>query len=134
MQAEIPFFEDIQDALKDAVKALGGVKKVAGVLWPDKSDRDGSNLLNNCLNTGRPEKLEISQLMWIFSQAKDIGCNAPFIWFANEIGYDAKPINKAETVDRITSTIEKTAKILADSLAQLEAIRTRQEPRSIRAV
>lgn len=133
MQSEMPFFEDIEDALKDAVRALGGVKIVAGTLWPDKSVRDGSNLLNSCLNNARPEKLEISQLMWIFSQAKNAGCNAPFIWFANEVGYDAKPINKEETVDRLTSTIEKTAKILADSLAQLESIRTRQEPRVVRA-
>ncbi len=29
------FFEDINDALREAVRALGGVKQVGALLWPE---------------------------------------------------------------------------------------------------
>lgn len=122
MQGEMPFFESAEDALKAAVQALGGSKKVGAMLWQDKGIDAASRLLLDCLNSGRNEKLEITQVMLIFSKAKEAGCHAPFMWFAGEVGYDAKPITTAEETDRLTSVVENAYKALAEALPRLERI------------
>lgn len=122
MQTELPFFESPEDALRTAVQSLGGAKQVGPMLWPDKGVDASSRILLDCLNTGRPEKLELSQIVLIFSKAKEAGCHGPFAWFAGEIGYDTKPITKAEEVDRLTTVIEQSSKTFAAAVSALERI------------
>lgn len=122
MQAEMPFYDSPEDALRAAVQALGGAKKVGGMLWPDKSADAASRQLMDCLNTGRNEKLDLSQVMFVLTQAKTVGCHSPFAWLAGQIGYDVKPITKFEEVDRLTTVVEQSAKTLASALATLERI------------
>lgn len=120
IQTEMPFFESPEDALRTAVQALGGAKKVEGLLRPDKlGDSAGRHLLD-CLNTGRAEKLEVSQTMRIFALAKEAGFHDAFNYFAGQIGYDAKPVTRAEEVDRLTTVIEQSTKTLATAIAALE--------------
>jgi hypothetical protein len=99
------------------------------MLWPDKGIDASSRLLLDCINPGRAEKLEITQIMRVFSLAKEAGCHGPFAWFAGEIGYDTKPITKAEEVDRLTTVIEQSAKTLSAAMAAMERI---QNTNSIR--
>lgn len=120
MQAELPFYEGPEDALRTAVQALGGAKKVGPMLWPDKSVDAASRLLLDCINTSRSEKLELTQIMRIFALAKEAGCHGPFAWIAGEIGYESKPLVKAEEVDRLVSVIEQASKTQAAALAALE--------------
>lgn len=122
MQSEMPFFEGPEDALRAAVQALGGAKQVGVMLWPDKSADAAARQLLDCLNHSRPEKLELTQIMRVFALAKDAGCNAPFAWFAGEVGYDVKPVTKAEEIDRLTSVVEQSSKNLSAALAALERI------------
>lgn len=122
MQAELPFFESPEDAVRAAVQALGGAKKVGAILWNDKGVDNASRLLLDCINASRAEKLEMSQVMLILRLAKDVGCHAPFAWMAAEIGYDVKPITKADEVDRLTTVVEQSTKTLSAALATLERI------------
>lgn len=124
MQSELPFYEGPEEALKDAVKALGGAKKVGRKVWPDKGEDAAYKLLLDCLNDGRPEKLEMTQIMLLFRMAKEIGCYGPFAWFAGEIGYDCTPISKADQKDRLTTVVEQSTKTLAAALTALERIQT----------
>ena len=130
MQTEMPFFEGIEQALAACVQALGGAKAVGAKLWPDKSVEDARTLLLNCMNSTRKEKLDYTQIMFLFREAKAAGCHAPFAWFANEIGYDTKPITKAEEVDRLTSVVEQASKTLSAAVASLERI---QRTNTVRA-
>lgn len=43
-------YEDELDAAKDAVKALGGAKKVGPLIWPDKAPETAARHLLDCLN------------------------------------------------------------------------------------
>lgn len=126
MQAELPFYESPEDALRAAVQALGGPKKVGAMLWPDKGVDNASRLLHDCINPGRAEKLELSQVMMVLAMSKEAGCHAPFAWMAAQIGYDVKPITKAEEVDRLTTVIEQSSKTLAAALSQMERIQAGQ--------
>lgn len=120
MQGELPFFESPEDALRAAVQALGGAKKVGAMLWPDKTIDNAGRQLLDCLNASRAEKLELSQIMRVLSWAKDAGFHAPFAWLAGEVGYEARPITKAEEVDRLTQVVEQSSKTLAAAVAALE--------------
>jgi hypothetical protein len=122
MQVDMPFYEGPEDALKAAVSALGGSKKVGPMLWPDKTIDQASRLLLDCLNPGRAEKLDITQVMFILARAKDVGCYAPFVWLAGEVGFDAHPITRAEEVDRVTSVIETASATLASAMSTLERL------------
>lgn len=122
MQNELPFFENVEQALSQCVQALGGAKVVGHMFWADKPMEDARTLLLNCLNPSRKEKLDYTQVMFLFREAKNVGCYAPYQWYSGEIGFDARPITKAEEVDRLTSVVEQSTKTLSVALAQLERI------------
>lgn len=121
-QGELPFFECPEDALRAAVQALGGAKQVGARLWPDKTPDNAARLLLDCLNASRSEKLDLTQVMRVLAWAKDAGCHAPMVWLSGEIGYEARPVSRAEEVDRVTAVIEQAAQTLATATATLERL------------
>lgn len=131
MQADLPFYESPEDAVRAAVQALGGAKKVGSMLWTDKGPDAAGRLLLDCINPGRHEKLDLSQVMLILSMAKDIGVHSPFAWIAGQVGYDCNPITRAEEIDRVTTVIEQSTKTLAAALAAMERIQKTAPPVSL---
>lgn len=123
MQADLPFFESAEQALTAAVQHLGGAKVVGGALWPDKSPDSARTRLLDCLNAARAERLDLSESMFILRRARDAGYHAPFVWMAGEVGYDARPIQRAEEIDRVAAVVEQASKTLAASLAALERLK-----------
>lgn len=122
MQSEMPFYEGPEDALRAAVQSLGGAKMVGAMLWPDKTPDAAGRLVQDCLNPSRNEKFDVTQVMFVFKKAKDAGCHSPFAWFSSEVGYDSRPITKAEEADRLTSVVDQASKTLADALVRLERL------------
>jgi hypothetical protein len=104
------------------VQALGGAKVVGAALWPDKSPDNAARILLDCLNSGRPEKLELTQIMKILRMSRDAGHHAAMQWISQEVGYEAKVITRAEEVDRLTAVVEQSTKTLAGALATLERL------------
>lgn len=68
-------YESLNDALIDCVKAAGGSKQVAPMLWPEKSVDEAARLLCDCLNHDRNQKLSPDQTLFILKLAKDKGCH-----------------------------------------------------------
>ena len=131
MQSDFPFFEGPEEALRAAVQHLGGAKKVGAMLWPDKTiDAAGRQLLD-CLNPARPEKLDFGQVMFILAKAKDSGYHTAFAWMANEVGYESRPVTRAEEVDRLTSVIESASATLANAVNALERVQRANSLRSV---
>jgi hypothetical protein len=122
MQTEMPFFEGPEDALREAVRAIGGPKKVGPMLWPDKTPDAAARLLQDCLNAGRSEKLELSQVLFILRAARDAGFHAAFQFIGADVGYDVRPVTREEEVDRLTSVIENTSAQLSTALATLQRL------------
>lgn len=122
MQADLPFYECPEDALRAAVQSLGGAKQVGALLWPDKTPDNAGRLLQDCLNPSRAEKLDISQTMRVLRLARDAGVHGPMLWICGEVGYEAKPITRAEEVDRLTTVVEQASKTLGTALASLERL------------
>jgi hypothetical protein len=94
MQLEMgEFFEDINDALKQAVKALGGNKKVGAKLWPELPIDTAGNKLGDCLNPDRREKLSPEQVVFILRLAREKGYHAAMQFIAFDTGYRAEPVD-----------------------------------------
>lgn len=127
MQTDLPIYEGAEDALSAAVQALGGAKKVGHTLWPDQTVDAAARKLLDAINPSRPEKLSITEVMWIFRQAHAVGAHAAFAWFAAEVGYEARAVTPADEVDRLTTVIERAGGQLASAMAALERLqRVRQ--------
>lgn len=121
-QAEMPFFECPEDALRHAVQLLGGAKQVGARLWPDQSPDAAGRKMLDCLNTGRAERMSLGQSMKVLQWARDAGHHGLMVWICGEVGYDARPVTRAEEVDRVTSVVESSSKMLATALATLERL------------
>ena len=94
MSEQIPLFhEDVNDALRSCIRALGGFKKVAHALRPDKAIDVAARWLQDCLNPSEREKLDLDQVLWILCEARKIGCHAAMNYIARHSGYgDPQPI------------------------------------------
>ncbi|KZT13741.1 MAG: hypothetical protein V4843_02815 [Pseudomonadota bacterium] len=84
-------YEDELDAAKDAVKALGGAKKVGPLIWPDKAPETAARHLLDCLNGSRAERLSPSQLLLLMRLAREVGFHGLTAYLLREAGY-APPV------------------------------------------
>lgn len=80
------FHEDIYDALKDIVRALGGTKKVGPMLWPSKGAA-GGDYLRDCLNAKRRETLDCEEMLTLLKWGREIGCHSAMHYLADATGY-----------------------------------------------
>jgi hypothetical protein len=118
-------YETPEDALKAAVSALGGPKKVGVLLWPqleDQPDKAGRKLADH-LNDERAEKLSLEQVVFIFRKAKQVGFHDGMYAFNRMCGYSpSKPMDDAEELARKS----------AEAMALLEQLqRTQDEIRAL---
>lgn len=93
MSQEPLFYESLYEALKEIVRMHGGNKPVGGLLWPQKTPEAARNLLSNCLDGSRPEKLDPEQVMLLLKMGREKNCHAAMNYIARETGYaDPLPI------------------------------------------
>lgn len=95
-QASLAIYEDELDALRDAVRALGGTKVIGHCLRPDLKPDVAGGWLKDCLNPERREKLDLSQVVKVMRMAHDAGYHAPAQFLAAEMGYAAQPIEPSD--------------------------------------
>jgi hypothetical protein len=96
MKDQMPLWhEDIYDALRTVVMALGGWKKVGTMLrpeWEEKPDTAG-RWLQDTLNRDRAEKLDFDQFFKLLREGRAAGCHVAMRQIARECGYgDPQPV------------------------------------------
>ena len=126
MQIEMPFFDSPEAALTAVIQHIGGIKRIAPKLFPDKSVDAAARYLLDCLNPDRNEKLALTQTMMLLRLAHEAGYHSAYAWLSGEIGYDITPITRADEIDRTTSVIEQSTKTLTAALATLERLKRSQ--------
>jgi len=85
------FCEDINEALREVVGALGGAKKVGALMWPEKTVEQAQALLLACLNTERKEHLTPEQTMFLLRRAREANCHVAMRFLCAQAGY-ADPV------------------------------------------
>ena len=79
--------EDINDALRDVVRALGGPKSAGSKLRPEIPADDAGKWLKDCLNPERRERLTPEQVLWLIREGRKVGCHSAINFIADDAGY-----------------------------------------------
>lgn len=82
---------ELNDELINCIRACGGSKQVAAVLWPEKAPDTAQRLLLACMNEDRAEKLSPDQVLLILRMARDKGYHGGMEFIAESLGY-SKPV------------------------------------------
>ena len=85
---QIPLIiEDADDALRECVRALGGLKAVGARLRPDMEPDAAGRWLADSLNPSRRERLDWRQALVILREARKAGCHVGMHFIARDCGY-----------------------------------------------
>lgn len=118
------FFEDLDDALREAVRQLGGHKKVGPVLRPELPMEQASNWLRDCLNTERREKLSPNQVLLIMRLAGQAGFHGLMGFMAFSAGYEApRPVSPEDQEAALQRQFVEAVGALQDIQKQLQRVR-----------
>lgn len=110
------FHEDFRDALRQAVKALGGYDTVGADLWPSKTRKAAGAWLSDCLNPERAAKLDLEEISQILRMARERGVHCAMHQLAEESGYAPPVIRPDRTPEQLLA--EQMKRMVAD-LARL---------------
>ena len=135
MQTELPFYECPEEALKAAVAALGGAKIVGAKVFPDKTPDRAAQVLLDCLNPGRSEKLELGQVMMILRMARDAGVHTGMEYIAQRLSYaPPEPIEPADELAELLRENLQDLREAAKRQARIEALlANHQNPTRLRS-
>jgi len=114
--------ESLNDALREVVQALGGTKRVGGMMRTDRSAEELGRWVSDCLNGERREKFDPDQVMWLLREGRRIGCHSAMNYLARECGYSAQPIDPADEKAELQRQYIEAAKYLGKLVGRLEAI------------
>lgn len=118
-------------AIEAVVRALGGSKAVAPMIWPEKGVEEARRLLCDCLNDERPAKLDFAQVLFILRIARRRGIHAGMEFIAADLGYSVPtPIEPKDEADELRRQLLEMGRQLQDGLAKLERI---ERPVAVRA-
>ena len=119
----IEFFEDINDAMREAVRQLGGNKKVGAMLRPEIPLTQAENWIRDCLNPDRREKLSPEQVLLILVEARKAGYHGAMAFIAGHCGYDKpRPVSIDEQEADLQSQILAGLEVQNKLLAQLQCV------------
>lgn len=121
------FTEDLTDALKDAVRALGGMKDVGHRLRPEIAADDAGAWLKDCLNPKRRERLNPDQVLWLIREGKKAGCHSIMHYIADEAGYTRpsplEPRDELAELQKAFIESTKQQRAIADRLERMFGMR-----------
>lgn len=115
--------ENITDALIESVKAAGGAKAVAPILWPEKDPLAAQRQLLDCLNEDRPQQLNPGQVVLVMRLARERGCHAGMEFMAATLSYAApQPVEPKDEADELRRKYIEAAQSMAKMAERIEAL------------
>lgn len=96
------FHDDVCDAVRHVVSALGGFKAVGTRMRPEMRSDDAGRWLARCLDNERNDKLDLDQLLLILKWGREADCHVGIAFIANACGYETpKPTNPEDEKVRL---------------------------------
>lgn len=121
MDQQSLFHECLTDAINDCIRALGGNKKVGGMLWPEKGVEDARRALLDALNPDRPNKLSPDQALLIVSEAAKQGCLAGITYITRACRCaDPQPIEPEDERAALQRQFVEQSKAMQQLFARME--------------
>lgn len=115
--------ESFNEALIECVKAAGGSKVVASILWPEKPLSQAQQLLLSCLNTERAEKLNPEQSLLIIKLAKETGAHIGIEYICHTLRYTTpQSIQPEDEKAQLMREFIAAQKLMANIAKQMESV------------
>lgn len=115
--------EDIFEALKSLVAAMGGAKKVGPRLYPQKTESAARQQLHDCLNTDRDHELGVQRLFTLLKWGREAGAHIALYWLCDELGYTRpQPIEPEDQAAEILRRVDVAKEELRTCLQQLDKL------------
>lgn len=115
--------DSLTEALVTCVKACGGSKQVACVLWPEKAPDAAQRLLLDCLNDDRAAHLSPDHVMLVLKLARAKGCHAGFYYMADVLGYSQPtPIDPRDEVAELQRQFVAATQSMAAMVQRMEQL------------
>lgn len=123
MQTQL-FFEDINDALRGIVQALGGAKRVGERMRPEKGPEGAGRWLMDCLNPERAERLSPEQVLWMLRAGADAGFHDGMRWLATAAGYQPPlPVDPTAELADLTRKMNAQLAVMRQTIERIEKLR-----------
>lgn len=115
--------DSVNEALVTCVKACGGSKQVACLLWPEKAPDSAQRLLLDCLNDDRAAHLSPDHVMLVLKLARAKGCHAGFYFMAETLGYtQPTPIEPRDEVAELQRQFVAATQAMAAMVQRMERL------------
>jgi hypothetical protein len=125
-------FESLNDALIDAVKALGGSKQVGYILWPEKSVDAAQRHLLACLNEDKPERLSPDHLLMLLRLARSKGHHEALSYILQDLGYaPTQPIEPRDENAELQRQFIESVRLQAQILERMDKAASRMTVRAV---
>ena len=125
-------FESLNEALIDAVKALGGSKQVGYKLWPEKTVDAAQRHLLACLNEDKPERLTPDHLMMLLRLARSIGHHASLSFILADLGYaPTQPVEPRDESAELQRQFMESVRIQSQIVDRMEKAANRMNLRAV---
>lgn len=114
------FKDNVFDAVRSVVAALGGAKIVGCQLRPEKAADEAARWLNKCLDDGAAEKLDLDQLLLILRMGREANCHIAMGYICEVAGYEAKPVEPEDTRAQLQREFTQGVKLMSQLAARME--------------
>lgn len=123
------FHESFNDALRELVTALGGLKQMGARMRPELGADHAGRWLSDCLNTDRREHLTPEQIVFILGEGRKAGLHSVMTWLAMECGYQAPvPVEPQDERAELQRAFVAATQHQAQILARMERLAGIQPP------
>lgn len=113
------FYDTENDALRSCIAAAGGVKVVAGKLWPSLKPASAYARLSACLDESKHEKLTFAEIITVGRLGRDAGCHALMQYLGAELSYEIKATTPK---DDLATALEAFDSRADDILRAIQAV------------
>lgn len=124
--AQVPLFvEDLNEAIRATVNALGGMKAMGVELRPEKSAVDAGKWLADCLNPAKRDRLDPEQMAFLRRRARQAGCHILAAFEMQDAGYAPpvaiEPEDERAKLEREFIASVKALEVIQQRLARVTA-------------
>ena len=127
-QQQLSFSDpDFLDALDSLIERLGGRKVVGSKLRPNKDPDDSAKWVSNCLDKGKRDKFDISDVLRLLRAGQSIGFHEAKHYLDKITGYhDSQPKSVADEKEDLMRVIVNNQELLKQAYMQLGALADRE--------
>ena len=119
----------LNDALVSCIKACGGSKAVAPLLWPEKTPEAAQRLLLDCMNDDRPAHLSNEAMLMVLRMAHGRGCHHGMAYLCERTGYaQPVPITPVDEAAELQRDFVAATEVMAVLVAKMERLQSAMAP------